>query len=97
MNRISTLKEVATAMQVSERWLREFIRRKQIGVLRSGRIVRFDEAALSELEEAMRCRYASPVGKTQARSRLSARSPESAYADALRLTTVGSRKKKQTT
>jgi excisionase family DNA binding protein len=78
MNTILTLQEVADHLRVSERWLRNFIRRRQIGVLRSGRIIRFDEAAMSELEETMRCRYVSCVGKIRVVSKSSGRSPASA-------------------
>jgi len=84
-----TLDEVAARLQVTPRWLRGFVRRKRIGVLRSGRITRFDDRALAELDQAMRVTYAP--------ARSSGRPAVSAYDDALNLTTVVSRKKPRRT
>src|SRR5579872_4499719 len=49
------LTEVARDLAVEDRWLRGFVRAKQIPALRSGRTIRFDALALRALEEALRC------------------------------------------
>jgi hypothetical protein len=93
------LAAVAGELGVKERWLRRFIQRHRIPVLRSGRIIRFDDLALRALEEAMRCRSESPAGTETAPLRLAAgstmptvRSDE--FANALNLTSGRSPKKK---
>jgi hypothetical protein len=69
-----TLAEVADQLQVMPRWLREFVGRHQIPVLRNGpagKIIRFDRVAITALEEALRrpCRSESSDEKTRAPSR----------------------------
>jgi hypothetical protein len=51
-----TLEEMATALNVSVRWLREYVEARGIPVLRpSNRVIRFDQRAIDALEAAMRC------------------------------------------
>ena len=94
-----TLEEVAEHYRMPGRQLRNLIRRKGVEVLRYGRTVRFDQHALRSLEEALRCHARdqdseSNDGPIPAPSRSSARSRASAYENALRATTLGSRKRK---
>src|SRR6516225_1407669 len=56
-----TLAEVAELRRFTPRYLRELIRRHQIPVLRSGRLIRFDALSLFALEEALRCRSRRPA------------------------------------
>src|SRR5262249_39394957 len=51
-----TLREVARLYQFTSRYLRELVRRHNIPVLGSGRMIRFDAPALDALETALRCR-----------------------------------------
>jgi hypothetical protein len=98
---IQTLAEVAAELKVTERWLRDFIRREQIAVLRSGRIVRFDAAAKRELEDAMRVkpraslRLAVDAVRTQPRGRAARPQGKSAYDEVLEMTAAALRKKKR--
>jgi excisionase family DNA binding protein len=48
-----TLAEVAELRRFTPGYLCELIRRHQIPVLRSGRLIRFDALSLSALEEAL--------------------------------------------
>jgi hypothetical protein len=90
-----TLEEVAEAFRVSPRWLRETMKALSVPVLRRGRIILFDDVAISSLEEAMRCRSESYAGKTAAtRSRSSGRSVGSQYDSALKATAPQPREKK---
>src|ERR1700738_1785136 len=90
-----TLDEVAPLRRFTPRYLRELVRRHSIPVLRSGRLIRFDRAALLALEEALRCHSKSHAGPAPAPSRSAALSPERAYASALRATTPRLRPKRQ--
>ena len=70
-----TLLEVAADMQVTPRWLRQFITKHQIPVLRAGRVIRLDLLAQRALEEAMRpCPSPSPTVKEAGASSSPARS-----------------------
>src|ERR1700739_2590847 len=89
-----TLAEVAEIRRFTPRYLRELVRRHQIPVLRSGRLIRFDALSLRALEEVLRCHSPSPAASLPARSRLAARSPGNAYDAALKATTQSSRPKK---
>lgn len=96
-----TVAEVAEHYRMTERQLRKIIRDKTVEVLRYGHTVRFDRHALLSLEEALRCQGSrEPVsGSSSAMTaagsgRLRAGSRASAYENALRLTTAGSRRKK---
>src|SRR5215813_1797698 len=82
-----TLDEVAELRRFTPRYLRELIRRHQIPVLRSGRLIRFDAVSLRALEEALRCRSESFPTSGPAASPSPAQSPERAFAAALRATT----------
>lgn len=98
-----TYAEAAERLRVSERTLRGIVSRNRhkIGILRAGRIVLFDERALSEATEAMRCHStsaAAPIttaGGFAAPSRPPVRKSGSEYADALALTMKSSPAKKQ--
>lgn len=63
-----TLAEVADQLRVRPRWLRELVRAKNIPVLRSGRVIRFDELALRALEETMRAPTKSVEPRAPARA-----------------------------
>jgi hypothetical protein len=100
-----TLEQVASDLHVTPRKLRETIRTHRIAVLKIGRTINFDDVALRQLEDALReealkCHSSappvsgSPSVKTPARSRSSARSPGSAYVNALSRATSGSQRKK---
>src|SRR5215472_12338252 len=58
-DRYLTLDDAAELFSFTPRYLRELIRRHQIPVLKSGRLIRFDATALHALEEALRCRSKS--------------------------------------
>src|SRR5260370_28006775 len=90
-----TLAEVAGLRRFTRRYLRELIRRHQIQVLRSGRLIRFDALALCALEEALRWRSPSPAAGQLAPSPSRALSPASAFAAALKATTPSSRPERQ--
>src|SRR5215470_3494492 len=79
-----TLAEVAELRRFTPRYLRELIRRHQIPVLRSGRLIRFDALSLSALEEALRCHSLSSGANRPERSQSQALSPARAFAVALR-------------
>src|SRR5215471_4957262 len=85
-----TLAEVAELRRFTPRYLRELIRRHQIPVLRSGRLIRFDALALCALEEALRqpCRSKSPGGSPPARSQSAGRLQATASSVARRATTL---------
>ena len=51
---ILTLAEVARGLRVSERSLRNFIRREGVEAMKCGRQYRFDEKAVASLEAALR-------------------------------------------
>jgi hypothetical protein len=94
-----TAAEVAAAYRISERKLRRIVRKHGVAVLRLGRELRFDARARASLKEALRCADAQdseslPV-PTPARSRSWGRSPASAYAAALKATTIDSPPKKR--
>src|ERR1700757_2702731 len=90
-----TLAEVAELRRFTPRYLRELIRRHQIPVLRSGRLIRFDALSLRALEEALRCPSPSSAESRPEPSRSPALSPGRAFAAALRATTPSSPRKKQ--
>ena len=48
-----TLAEVVELRRFTPRYLRELVRRHQIPVLRSGRLIRFDTLSLCALEEPL--------------------------------------------
>src|SRR6516225_9617464 len=81
-----TLAEVAELRRFTPRYLRELIRRYQIPVLRSGRLIRFDALSLRALEDVLRCPSPSPAANPAVHSRLPALSPVNAYAAALKAT-----------
>src|SRR5215472_13003863 len=83
-----TLAEVAELRRFTPRYLRELIRRHQIPVLRSGRLIRFDALSLCALEEALRCRSPSSVANQPAPSQSPGLSPGRAVAAALKATTL---------
>jgi excisionase family DNA binding protein len=91
-----TLAEVAELRRFTPRYLRELIRRHQIPVLRSGRLIRFDALSLCALEEALRqpCRSLLSDENPPERSRLAAPWRANAYAAALKATTPNSQRKK---
>lgn len=97
-DRLLTSAQVADRFQFSERYLRMLVRRHGIRVLRSGRLIRFDDLAIRSLEEALRCHAQEDCGsravEIPAPSRSSVRLPGNAYESALNLTTVASPKKK---
>src|SRR5215475_1470089 len=93
---VLTLAEVAELHRFRPRYLRAFIRRHGIPVLRSGRLIRFDALALCALEEALRCPSPSPAAVPVAvLSPPPALSPAVAYANALRATTPNSPRKRR--
>jgi hypothetical protein len=59
ISEILSLAEVAGRLHVTDPWLREYVRRKKIRVLRAGPIILFDDVAFADLEAAMRPRYGS--------------------------------------
>src|SRR6516165_11695381 len=89
-----TLAEVAELRRFTPRYLRELIRRHQIPVLRSGRLIRFDTLSLHALEEALRCHSPSAGVNRLAPSPSSAQSPERADVAALKATTPNSQRRK---
>jgi hypothetical protein len=77
--RADTLAEVAERYRFTERWLRDFIRKHNIPVFHTGKLIRFDALAIAALEEALRrpCSKSSDapipaVSKSKALSRDSA-------------------------
>ena len=48
-----TLADLAADMQVTPRWLRELVRRRGIQVLRIGRVILLDDAAVRKLGECL--------------------------------------------
>jgi hypothetical protein len=99
-DRTQTLEEVAEKYRLSERSLREFIRKHSIPVFHTGKQIRFDGLAIVALEEALRrCPSKSQNAKTDP----ARRSPEplpyrtgdrSAFESALSLTAASSPKRK---
>lgn len=94
-----TLAEMAAALGVKPRWLRELVQERHIPVLRKGRVIRFDAIAIRAVEDSLRCRLKSSAEKTPVRSPSSGRStgpmaPEAALDAALKATTAGSLAKK---
>jgi hypothetical protein len=89
-----TLQQVADELHFTPRRLRAIIKRHGVPVLKDGRDIRFDQVARSALDEALRCPSKSPDAKTPARSPSAARSPANAFASALSLTTVSSRRRR---
>jgi len=100
IDRHLTLAEVAEQFQFSPRWLRDFIRARDIPVLHTGKQIRFDALALRSLEEALRrCPSRSADEKTPAPSPLMGPSAYrtgrgSAFELALKLTSLPSPAKK---
>src|SRR5262249_49541760 len=90
-----TLPEVAELRRFTPRYLRELIRRHQIPVLRSGRLIRFDALSLCALEEALRCHSPSSGANRPERLPSPALSPARAFAAALKATTTKSPPKRQ--
>ena len=90
-----TLAEVAELRRFTPRYLRELIRRYQIPVLRSGRLIRFDALSLKALETVLRCHSPSPDANPAERSRSAAQLRANAYAAALKATTLSSPPKRQ--
>src|SRR6516165_9305864 len=88
------LAEVAELRRFTPRYLRELIRRYQIPVLRSGRLIRFDALSLRALEDVLRCHSPSSVANQPAPSQSPGLSPERAFAAALKATTPSSPRKK---
>jgi excisionase family DNA binding protein len=97
VDRLSTLTEIAEQLQMSERKLRRIIRQRDIPVLEAGRDIRFDAEAVIALKEALRrpCRSGSIDAKTARTGRSTSRLMGSAYEQALKLATEGSRGKRQ--
>jgi excisionase family DNA binding protein len=93
--RHDTLDEVAERYRFKPRYLRELVRKRQIPVLRSGRLIRFDALAVNALEEALRCPSKSSAANRQARSQSLALSPVAAYSAALKATIPSSPKRKR--
>jgi excisionase family DNA binding protein len=75
-----TLAEVAELRRFTPRYLRELVRRHQIPVLRSGRLIRFDALSLSALEETLRCHSPSSGANPAVPSQSAAPSRANAYA-----------------
>jgi hypothetical protein len=93
--KILTLGEVADRFHLKVPWLREFIRKNDIPVLRSPKLIRFDAAALGALEEALRGPSRSP-GRAGGRSVRSFRGKgDSAYERLMSRRASGSLRKKR--
>src|SRR6516164_8539153 len=73
-----TLDEVAREYRVTPRWLRERVNKMSLPVLKAGRTMLFDEHALSQLQESMRCRSPSSNANPPAPLPSPARSPAAA-------------------
>src|SRR5215472_16776637 len=91
-----TLAEVAELRRFTPRYLRELVRRHEIPVLRSGRLIRFDALALNALEEALRqpCRSGSSAGSRPGPLLSRAPSPAGAFNAVLKATTPSSPRRK---
>src|SRR5262249_21375079 len=94
LERDLTLAEVAELRRFTPRYLRELVRRHQIPVLRSGRLIRFDTLSLCALEEALRCHSPSSGVNRPEHSQSPALSPARAFAAALKATTPSSQPRK---
>jgi excisionase family DNA binding protein len=85
--------EVAAALRITVRKLRELVRKHGVEALHVGRKWLFDKRALRSLKEVLRCAKEAPDSEslpvpTPARSQSSARSRAAAYDAALKATTV---------
>ena len=71
MQEIFTLADIAERLKLNEQWLRRFIAKREIPVLRSRKMIRFDRVGLDALEEALRCRSKpqnAPTGRASTAS-----------------------------
>src|ERR1700730_13458862 len=86
LDRVFTLAEVADSFHLKEPWLRDFIRRRGIPVLRSEKLIRFDRLALDALTEALR----DPCPSTVFGASKATRRPSRSAATSTRRTAPGS-------
>ncbi|MFN7611525.1 MAG: helix-turn-helix transcriptional regulator [bacterium] len=77
-DRLLTRQQVADRFQISTRHLQDLEKEHSIPILRAGRAVRYDMAAILQLEDAIRCPSRSPAAAAQALGKLSAPLPASA-------------------
>ena len=89
-----TLAQAAEIFHKKPRWLRNYVKKHKIPVLKPGRDLLFDDIALSALREAMRCHSPSPGAGEPARLPSAGLSPDAAYAAALKVTIRSLRQKK---
>lgn len=73
MARNLTRAEAAAQLNVSPRWLSDYIRSEGLTVLRAGHRMLFDEGSLAVIKESMRCpisssRQIQPVARRSTRS-----------------------------
>jgi excisionase family DNA binding protein len=97
--KFQTEAEVAAALRITLRKLRELVRQHRVKALRVGRKWLFDKRALRSLKEVLRCAKEAPDSAslsvpTRARSQSSARSRDDAYAKVLKRLTTDSLSKK---
>lgn len=92
-DRLLTRQQVADRFQISARHLADLEKEHSIPILRAGRAVRYDAAAILQLEAALRCPSRSPAGAAPALGKLSGPLPGSASANLRGRLIAGSRKK----
>src|SRR5690242_16618522 len=61
---LQSVRQVAERFGYEPRYIRDLVRRHKIEVIGKGRMTRFDDLALRQLEEALRCLSTSPGGAT---------------------------------
>ena len=93
LERLLTRPQVAERFQISVRHLQDLEKEHSIPVLRAGRAIRYDAAAIIQLEDAIRCPSRSPAGAAPALGKLSAPLLGNASGNLRARLTEGSRKK----
>ena len=91
--RLLTRPQVAERFQISARHLQDLEKQHSIPVLRAGRAVRYDTAAILQLEDALRCPSSLPVAAAQVLGKSSAPLPASASGSLQKRLIEGSQKK----
>ena len=92
-DRLLTRPQVADRFQITPRHLADLEKEHSIPILKAGRAVRYDTAAILQLEAALRCPSRSPAAAPRALGKSSAPLPGSASGNLRGRLTAGSRKK----
>ena len=92
-NRLLTRPQVADRFQITPRHLADLEKEHSIPILKAGRAVRYDTAAILQLEAALRCPSRSHAAAPQALGRSSAPLPGSVSGNLRGRLTAGSQRK----